>query len=92
MDYIGQTTQTMRRRHLGRQGEIRSGSDGLGKHLLSHGQNFELKNERIFEENLMKYFKLTMIACVEPGQPWSQQNLADVEKVAASGHLVPRRV
>ena len=79
MDYIGQTTQTMRRRHLGHRGEIRSGSDGLGKHFLSHGQNLDLKNERIFEENVMKYFELTIIASVEPGQPWSQQNLDRLE-------------
>ena len=79
MDYIGQTTQTMRRRHLGHRSEIRSGADGLGKHFLSHGQNLNLKNERIFEENVMKYFELTIIASVEPGQPWSQQNLDRLE-------------
>ena len=51
----------------------------LGKHFLSHGQNLDLKNERIFEENVMKYFELTIIASVEPGQPWSQQNLDRLE-------------
>ena len=33
MDYIGQTTQSMKKRHLGHRAEIRSGADGLGKHF-----------------------------------------------------------
>ena len=44
----------MRARHLGHRGEIRSGADGLGNHFLeNHGQGFNLKNEELFEEDVM---------------------------------------
>ena len=33
----------------------------------------------IFEENLMKYFTLTIIASVEPGKPWTQSRLDKLE-------------
>ena len=79
VDYVGQTTQTMRKRHLGHRGEIRSGADGLGKHFLSHGNNLNLKNENIFEENIMKHFELTIIGSVEPNKPWTQANLDKLE-------------
>ena len=61
VDYIGQTTQSMRQRHLGHRAEIRSGADGLGKHFLSHGQNLNLKKEEVFEGNIMQYFDLVKI-------------------------------
>ena len=69
----------MRKRHLGHRSEIRSGADGLGKHFLSHGLNLNLKDEETFEENVMKYFELTIIASVEPGKPWTQTNLDRLE-------------
>ena len=79
MDYIGQTTQSMRKRHLGHRAEIRSGADGLGKHFLSHSQNSNLKDDKIFEEKIMQHFQLTIIASVEPGKPWTQENLDRLE-------------
>ena len=70
----------MRARHLGHRAEIRSGADGLGRHFLEkHGQGLNLKNEEVFEENIMKYFNLTMIASVEPGKPWTQKRLDQLE-------------
>ena len=79
MDYIGQTTQSMRKRHLGHRAEIRSGADGLGKRFLSHSQNSNLKDDKIFEEKIMQHFQLTIIASVEPGKPWTQENLDRLE-------------
>jgi hypothetical protein len=80
VDYIGQSTRTMRARHLGHRAEIRSGADGLGKHFLEqHGQGFNLKNDELFEEKVMKHFSLTVIASVEPGKPWSQSKLDQLE-------------
>ena len=35
--YVGQSTRTMRQRHLGHRSEIRQGSDGLGVHFRNHG-------------------------------------------------------
>jgi hypothetical protein len=43
----------MRERHWGHRSEIRSGADGLGRLFLSHRDNLNLKNEKIFEENVM---------------------------------------
>ena len=79
IDYVGQTIQSMRERHWGHRSEIRSGADGLGRHFLSHGENLNLKNEKIFEENVMQHFELTIIASVQPGQPWTQDNLDRLE-------------
>ena len=61
-DYVGQSTRTMRARHIGHRSEIRTGADGLGRHFLEkHGQGINLKNENLFEENVMKHFKLTIV-------------------------------
>ena len=38
-----------------------------------------MKDETIFEENIMKHFDLTIIASVESGQPWTQKKLDDLE-------------
>ena len=70
MDYVGQTTNTMRRRHLGHRSEIRSGADGVGRHFLeNHGQGLNLREENTFEEMVMKHFKLTIIGSVQPNMP-----------------------
>ena len=65
----------MRARHLGHRSEIRTGADGLGRHFLeNHCQGLNLKNEDIFEENIMKHFQLTIIASPEPGQHWTNKS------------------
>ena len=76
VDYIGQTTRQMRKRHLGHRAEVRAGTDGLGEHFLNtRGVGLNLKDDKIFEDRVMRHFKLTIIASVEPGQPWSQTKL-----------------
>jgi hypothetical protein len=79
INYVGQTTNTMRKRHLGHRSEIRSGADGLGRHFQQHGAGLDLKREEIFEQHVMKHFKLTVIASVEPGRTYSQHNLDRLE-------------
>ena len=80
VDYIGQTTRQMRKRHLGHRAEVRAGVDGLGEHFLNtHGVGLNLKDDRIFEDSVMRHFKLTIIASVEPGQPWSLTKLDQLE-------------
>ena len=70
----------MRARNLGHRNEIRSGADGLGRHFLDkHGQGLDLNNDLIFEEKIMKHFTLTIIASVEPGKPWTQTRLDELE-------------
>jgi hypothetical protein len=41
--------------------------------------DINLKQEDLFEESIMKYFTLTIIAGVEPGKPWSQKKLDHLE-------------
>ena len=80
MDYVGQTTNTMKRRHLGHRSEIRSGADGVGRHFLeNHGQGLNLKDENTFEEMVMKHFKLTIIGSVQPNMPWTNTALDNLE-------------
>ena len=70
----------MRKRHLGHRTEIRAGADGLGEHFLNtHGVGLNLKDDKIFEDSVMRHFKLTIIASVEPGQPWSLTKLDQLE-------------
>ena len=77
---MGQSTRTMRARHIGHRSEIRTGADGLGRHFLEkHGQGINLKNENLYEENVMKHFKLTIVASVEPAKPWTQNRLDELE-------------
>ena len=69
----------MRKRHLGHRAEIRLGSDGLGRHFKELGVGLNLKNEEVFESQIMKHFELTMIGSVEPGKSYSQNNLDRLE-------------
>ena len=79
MDYVGQSTRSMRARHLGHRGEIWSWAEGLGRHFLAHGQGFDLKSDEVFEDKVMKYFHLTIIASVEANKPWTQTRLDELE-------------
>ena len=70
VDYIGQTTRSMWARHIGHRSEIRSGADGLGRHFLDkHSQGFDMKQEHLFEERVMKNLSLTIISSVDTGKP-----------------------
>jgi hypothetical protein len=46
---------------------------------MQNGQGLNLKDEKIFWENIMKHFDPTIIASVESGQPWTQKKLDDLE-------------
>ena len=70
----------MRKRHLGHRAEIRAGVDREGEHFKNMpGFDLSLKDDTIFEENIMKHSKLTIIASVEPGKPWSGSRLDALE-------------
>ena len=79
INYVGQTTNKMRKRQIGHISEIRSGADGLGRNFQQHGAGLDLKREDSFEEYVMKHFELAVIASVEPGKTYSQQNLERLE-------------
>ena len=52
----------------------------MGEHFLNtHGVAINLKDDKTFENNVMKHFKLTILASVEPGQPWSLTKLDQLE-------------
>ena len=53
INYIGQTTQNMKQRHIGHRSEIRRGYDAVGRHFKQHGESLDLKNDKIFEEHVM---------------------------------------
>ena len=38
-----------------------------------------MKDERIFEEEIMKHFKLTILASVQPNMPWTHSALDKLE-------------
>ena len=38
-----------------------------------------LKNEKVFESQIMNFFELTIIGSVEPGKSYSQNNLDRLE-------------
>ena len=66
IQYVGQTTQEMRRRHYGHRSDIRNGVEGLGSHFRDvHGQGLDLK----LDANLntcMDIFRLAVVASVRP--------------------------
>ena len=46
---------------------------------LSLNGSTDCRLKHIFENRIMQYFNLTVIASVEPGQPWTQQKLDQLE-------------
>ena len=66
IQYVGQTTQEIRKRHYGHRSDIRNGVAGLGSHFRDmHGQGLDLK----LEANLntcMDSFRLAVVASVRP--------------------------
>ena len=78
--YVGQTTNEMRKRHYGHRAEIRGKVDGLGEHFYKHAEqkNLDLRIPNQMEK-LMDNFDLTIVGSVEAGKPWSQRKLDDLE-------------
>ena len=80
MQYVGQTTQEMRRRHYGHRSDVRNGIAGLGSHFRDvHGQGLDLKSD----DNLntcMANFRLVVVASVRP--PTSPE-----EEISCQEHL-----
>ena len=66
VQYIGQTTQTMVRRHYGHRTEVKGGLDGLGRHFKDvHGVGLDLyKKEDL--ARCLESFHLQVIASVRP--------------------------
>ena len=66
IQYVGQTTQEMRKRHYGHRSEVRSGMAGLGSHFHDmHGMGLDLKKDQDLNTCLSS-FRLTIVASVKP--------------------------
>ena len=78
--YVGQTIKEMRRRHYGHRDEIKRRSDGLGEHFHNHalemGLDLKIGTEM---DRLMQYFHLAVVGSVQPGKPWTQARLDNLE-------------
>jgi hypothetical protein len=61
----------MRKRHLGHRAKIRA--------LESISPKTCCGDDKIFENEVMKHFNLTIIASVEPGPPWTMRRLYQLE-------------
>jgi tripartite motif-containing protein 2/3 len=66
IQYVGQTTQELRKSHYGHLSDVRNGTAGLGKHFKEcHGQGKDLKvNENL--DICMEPFSLVVVARVRP--------------------------
>ena len=78
--YVGQTSNEMRKRHYGHRSEIKRRSDGLGAHFHDHAVAMGLDLSKSGEmDNLMDNFQLSIVGSVQPGQPWTQARLDQLE-------------
>ena len=66
IQYVGQTTQEMRKRHYGHRHDVRSGIAGLGSHFHEvHGGGLDLSKEDDLR-SCMSSFRLAIVASVKP--------------------------
>ena len=69
IQYVGQTTQEMRKRHYEHRHIVMSGTAGLGSHFHEvHGWGLDLKKEDDLK-TCMSSFRLTIVASVKPTFP-----------------------
>ena len=76
--YVGQTIRTMQKRHYGHRSEVKTAADGLGEHFNLHAAQMGLNLDTQMDQ-IMEHCDITIIASVEPDQPWSQMRLDALE-------------
>ena len=76
--YVGQTIRTMQKRHYGHRSEVKTAADGLGEHFNIHAAHMGLNLDTQIDQ-IMQYCNITIIASVEPDQPWSKSRLDALE-------------
>ena len=76
--YIGQTTRTMQKRHYGHRSEVKTAADGLGEHFHNHAVELGLDLDTQMDQ-IMENCSITIVASVEPDQPWSRTRLDALE-------------
>jgi hypothetical protein len=68
----------MKQRHYGHRSEVKRKKDGVGAHFFHHAEELGISLDTDMED-IMQYFKLTIIASVETDMPWSRDRLDTLE-------------
>ena len=64
----------MQKRHYGHRSEVKTAADGLGEHFNIHAAHMGLDLDTQMDQ-IMQSCNITIIASVEPDQPWSKSRL-----------------
>ena len=68
----------MQRRHYGHRAEVKTAADGLGNHFHQHALELGLDLNKDMD-TIMENCSLTIVASVQPDQPWSRSRLDNLE-------------
>ena len=68
----------MQKRHYGYRSEVKRAADGIGEHFYKHAVDLGLSLNTQMDQ-IMQYCNITIIASVEPDQPWSKSRLDSLE-------------
>ena len=68
----------MQKRHYGHRAEVKTAADGLGHHFHQHALMLGLDLNTDMD-TIMQNCSLTIVASVEPDQPWSRSRLDNLE-------------
>jgi hypothetical protein len=68
----------MQKRLYGHRSEVITAADGLGEHFNIHAAHMGLNLDTQIDQ-IMQYCNITIIASVEPDQPWSKSRLDALE-------------
>ena len=63
----------MQKCHYGHRQEVKGALDGMGEHFHSHAvkQQVDINNEF---EKVMGWCRITIVASVQPGKPWTKNS------------------
>ena len=76
--YVGQTTRSIQKRHYGHGAEVKTAADRLGEHFNLQAVQMGISLDTQLDL-IMEHCKITIIASVEPNQPWSKTRLDTLE-------------
>ena len=68
----------MQKRHYGHRSEVKTAADGLGQHFHDHAVELGMDLDNQMDQ-IMENCRITIVASVEPDQPWSRSRLDALE-------------
>ena len=68
----------MQKLHYGHRSEVKTAADGLGEHFHNHAVELGLDLDTQMDQ-IMENCSITIVASVEPDQPWSRTRLDALE-------------